>query len=80
MQAVQLQSGCGSPARAALWFFKRDRRFKGICMRRLTYLLLPLVLAACDADVLRVQPAIEWTHESPDFQVEAQLSRKLAVQ
>ena len=40
-------------------------------MRRLTCLLFPLVLAACDAGALRVQPAAEWGQDSEEFQVEA---------
>ncbi len=40
-------------------------------MRRLTFLLFPLVLMACSADFLRVQPAEEWSPDSGDFQVDA---------
>ncbi|MFY2825732.1 M48 family metallopeptidase [Ruegeria sp. MALMAid1280] len=40
-------------------------------MRRLTYLLFPLVLAACSAGALRVQPAAEWSQDSGEFQVDA---------
>ncbi|WP_170758453.1 M48 family metallopeptidase [Ruegeria lacuscaerulensis] len=47
-------------------------------MRRLTCLLFPLVLAACGADILRVQTATEWTQDSPDYQVEAQAFREIS--
>ncbi|MES0824484.1 M48 family metalloprotease [Ruegeria sp. SCP11] len=40
-------------------------------MRRLTFLLFPVMLAACSAGVLRVQPAAEWSQDSEEFQVEA---------
>ncbi len=47
-------------------------------MRRLTYLLFPLVLAACGADALRVQPATEWAQDSPSFQVEARTFQEIS--
>jgi len=47
-------------------------------MRRLTLLLFPLVLAACGADTLRVQPATEWAPDSPDFQVQAQAFQEIS--
>ncbi|WP_170573345.1 M48 family metallopeptidase [Ruegeria atlantica] len=40
-------------------------------MRRLTFLVFPLMLAACSAGALRVQPAAEWSQGSEEFQVEA---------
>lgn len=47
-------------------------------MRRLTYLLFPLVLAACGADTLRVQPAAEWPQNSDDFLVKAETFRDIS--
>jgi Zn-dependent protease with chaperone function len=78
MQPVPLQSRGGSPAQVALWFFKRDRRFKGILMRRLTFLLFLLVLAACGACAMRVQPAAEWSQDSDEFQVDAQTFQEIS--
>ncbi len=53
-------------------------------MRRLTYLLLPLMLAACEAEILRVQPAVEWQQDTDDFRVEAikfqEISQKVGQQ
>ncbi len=53
-------------------------------MRRLTYLLLPLMLAACEAEILRVQPAAEWQQDTDDFRVEAikfqEISQKVGQQ
>ncbi|SLN22075.1 M48 family metallopeptidase [Ruegeria meonggei] len=50
-------------------------------MRRLTFLLFPLVLATCSTDTPRIQPVTEWSQESADFQVEArtfqEISRKV---
>ncbi|CAD0183758.1 Putative Zn-dependent protease [Ruegeria sp. THAF57] len=53
-------------------------------MRRLTLLLLPLMLTACVANTLRVQPAEEWQQDRDDFQVEAatfqEISRQIGQQ
>lgn len=47
-------------------------------MYRLTYLLFPLVLAACEADTLRVQPASDWGQESEDLRAEAEVFREVS--
>ncbi|CUJ85060.1 Putative Zn-dependent protease [Ruegeria denitrificans] len=49
-------------------------------MRRLTFLLFPLVLTACSAGVLRVQPAAEWSLDSDAFQVDAAAFRDISRQ
>ncbi|WP_170409005.1 M48 family metallopeptidase [Ruegeria arenilitoris] len=49
-------------------------------MRRLIYLLFPLVLTACSAGVLRVQPANEWSLDSSEFQVDAASFRDISRQ
>jgi len=47
-------------------------------MRRLTILLFPLLLAACDVDTLRVQPVAEWQQTDQDFRVEAEAFRDIS--
>ncbi|WP_037308414.1 M48 family metallopeptidase [Ruegeria halocynthiae] len=47
-------------------------------MRRLICLLLPLILAACGADTLRVQPAADWAQDTSDFQVGADSFQKIS--
>lgn len=49
-------------------------------MRRLICLFLLLLLAACGANTLRVQPATEWTQGSEGFRVEAEAFQQVSRQ
>ncbi|WP_170558929.1 M48 family metallopeptidase [Ruegeria atlantica] len=49
-------------------------------MRRLICLILPLLLAACSANSLRVQPATEWAQEAREFKAEAQVFQQVSQQ
>ena len=49
-------------------------------MRRLISLLLPLFLAACGADTLRVQSVAEWSPETEAFRAQAETFREVSQQ
>ncbi|WP_170466617.1 M48 family metalloprotease [Ruegeria arenilitoris] len=49
-------------------------------MRRLICLLLPLFLAACGANTLRVQPVGEWSPETEAFRAQAETFRQVSQQ
>ncbi|WP_170423016.1 M48 family metalloprotease [Ruegeria arenilitoris] len=49
-------------------------------MRRLICLLLPLFLAACGANTLRVQPVAEWSPETEAFRAQAETFRQVSQQ